>query len=217
MTGLSRSPKFFKGAIIKFDLPLNPVPAVIPFQFNPESLSRTVEARAAEGEGGTETFRLAGAPKETIKVEAVFDAADDLEKSEPVATQHGLHPQLAALETLLYPKSATVIANTALMFAGTVEVLPARSPFTVFIWGKNRIVPVRISSLSITEEAYDTNLNPIRAKVSMDLAVLSYSDLRTTHPGYAMFLAHQVVKEAMAVIDQANSLGAVLGGDVKIL
>ena len=92
-----------------------------------------------------------------------------------------------------------------------------KSPFTVFIWGRQRILPVKLSSLSITEEAFDPNLNPIRAKVAMDLSVLSYSDLRITHPGYAMFLAHQVVKESMALIGQANSLGAVLGSDVNIL
>lgn len=216
MTGYSRSPRLLKGAIVAFRPPV-PVPVVIPFQINPESLSRTVEARSAEGEGGTETFRLAGAPTEQIKVEAMFDATDGLEASDPVAVENGLHPRLAALETLIYPQSATVIANTALMAVGTIEILPMKSPFTVFIWGRQRILPVKISSLSITEEAYDPNLNPIRAKVAMDLAVLSYSDLRTTHPGYAMFLSHQVVKEAMALIGQANSLGAVLGSDVKIL
>lgn len=216
MTGYSRSPRFLKGAIVAFRPPV-PVPAVIPFQFNPESLSRTVEARSAEGEGGAETFRLAGAPTETIKVEAMFDAADDLESSDAVAVEHGLHPQLATLETLLYPQSATVIANSVLMNIGTIEILPMKSPFTVFIWGRQRILPVKLSSLNITEEAYDTKLNPIRAKVAMDLAVLSYSDLRMSHPGYAMFLAHQVVKEAMSIIGKANSLGAVLGSDVNIL
>ena len=216
MTGYPRSPKLLKGAIVSFRPPV-PVPVVIPFQINPESLSRTVEARAAEGEGSAQSFRLAGAPSETIKVEAIFDAADDLEKGDSIVAETGLHPRLAALETLIYPQSATVIANSILLNIGTIEILPMKSPFTVFIWGKQRILPVKLASLSITEEAYDPQLNPIRAKVAMDLAVLSYSDLRTTHPGYAMFLAHQVVKEAMAMIGQANSLGAVLGGDVSIL
>ena len=216
MTGYSRSPKLLKSALVAFRPPV-PVPNVIPFQFNPESLSRTVEARSAEGEGGAETFRLAGAPTETIKLETVFDAADDLEVEQPDAVANGLHSRLAALETLLYPQSATVIANSILMNAGTIEILPMKSPFTVFIWGRKRILPVRLSSLGITEEAYDPNLNPIRAKVSMDLSVLSYSDLRMSHPGYAMFLAHQVVKEAMALVGQANSLGAVLGSDIDLL
>lgn len=216
MTGFSRSPRLIKGAIVAFRPPV-PIPSVIAFQFNPESLSRTIEARSAEGEGGTETFRLAGAPTETIKIETVFDATDQLELNDQVATDLGLHPRLAALETLIYPQSATVIANTVLMALGTIEILPMKSPFTVFIWGKSRILPVKLSGLSITEEAYDPNLNPIRAKVSMDLGVLSYSDLRTTHPGYAMFLSHQVVKEAMGLIGQTNGLASVLGSDMSII
>jgi len=216
MTGFARSPKLLKGAIVAFRPPV-PVPSVITFQINPESLSRTVTARSAEAGGGAETFRLSGAPTETIKVEAILDASDKLEVADSITLQNGLHPQLAALETLLYPQSATVIANSILMGLGPIEILPMKSPFTVFIWGRQRILPVKLTSLSITEEAYDPNLNPIRAKVAMDLAVLSYSDLRLSHPGYAMFLAHQVVKEAMGLIGQANSLGAVLGSDVSIL
>lgn len=216
MTGYTRSPKLLKGAIVAFRPPV-PVPIVIPFQINPETMSRTVEARSAEGEGGAQSFRLAGAPTETIKVEAVFDAADDLEVPDAIVAENGLHPRLAALEMLIYPQSATVIANTILTSIGTIEILPMKSPFTVFIWGRHRILPVKLAALNITEEAYDPKLNPIRAKVAMDLTVLSYSDLRTTHPGYALFLAHQVVKEAMSLIGQANSLGAVLGSDVNIL
>ncbi len=213
MGGYSRSPRLLKGAIVAFRPPL-PLPDVIPFQINPESLQRTVEANLAEGEGAADSFRLAGAPKEAIKVEAVLDSSDDLERGEG---ESGLHPRLAQLETLLYPPAATVIANAALLNAGTIEILPASGPFTVFIWGRARILPVRLKSLSIAEEAYDPQLNPIRARVSMELAVLSYSDLASTHPGYTMFLSHQLVKEAMAMVGRVNSLGAVLGSDVGIL
>ncbi len=216
MTGYTRSPRLIKGAIVAFRPPV-PVPVVIPFQINPDSLARNVQARFAEGNGGAETFRLAGAPQETIKLEAVFDATDDLEAGDDVAKDSGIHPRLAALETLLYPQAATVIANTVLMNLGPIEILPMQSPFTILIWGRQRIVPVKLEALAITEEAYDTSLNPIRAKVGMDLNVLSYADLRTTHPGYAMFLAHQLLKETMAAVGNANSLGAVLGADVNLL
>lgn len=214
MTGYSRSPRLLKGAIVAFRPPV-PIPEVIAFQINPESLQRTIEANAAEGEGGADGFRLAGAPKEVIKLEATLDAADDLEQGR--AEDLGLHPRLAQLETLLYPAAATVIANAVLLRLGTVEILPATGPFTIFIWGKTRILPVRLKSLSITEEAYDPKLNPIRAKVSMDLTVLSYSDLESSHPGYAMFLSHQLVKETMAMVGRVNSLGSVLGSDVTII
>lgn len=216
MTGYSRSPRLAKGAIVAFRPPL-PIPSVIVFQYNPETLSRSVEARTTEGEGGTETFRLAGVPKEKITVEASLDAADDLEQGDSVAETNGLTPRLAALETLLYPEYATTIANTVLMAIGTIEVLPAKSPFTVFIWGKNRILPVRLASLSITEEAYDPALNPIRAKVGMELQVLTTQDLKSSHPGYGMYLANHVIKETMAGIGNAQSLGRVLGSDIRLL
>jgi hypothetical protein len=96
-----------------------------------------------------------------------------------------------------------------------LEVIPPEGPFTLFIWGAKRVLPVKLTEFRITEEAHDVNLNPIRAKVSLGMKVLTYADLKLTHPGYALFLAHQVVKETMAVIGSVNSLGAL--GDVKIL
>jgi len=217
MTGYSRSPKLLKGAIVAFDLPV-PVPRVIPFQINPESMSRTLEARSIENEGASsDNFRLSGAPNETIKVECVMDATDGLEKGDGLTEELGLHPQLAALETLIYPKSPTVIANTVLLNAGTIEIVPMQGPFTIFIWGAKRILPVRISGMSITEETFDPHLNPIRAKISLDMKVLSYSDLQQTHPGYGLFLGHQIVKETMALIAAGSSLGSVVGGDVKLI
>lgn len=215
MTGYSRSPRLIKAAIVAFRA-LDPVPTVIPFQFNPETMSRTLEARSSEGEGGQETFRLAGAPKEAIKVDCVFDAVDDLETGDEIVVANGLHPRLAALEMLIYPQTANVIANSILLALGTVEILPAKGPFTVFIWGKQRILPMKLSGMTIAEEAFDPSLNPIKAKVSLDMKVLSYSDLELSHPGYAMFLSHQITKELMAAIGKAQGLGAVLGGDVKL-
>lgn len=211
---LSRSPRLLKGAIVAFRPPL-PLPDVIAFQINPESLQRTIEANVAEGDTRGDSFRLAGAPHESIRIEATLDATDDLERGE--AGDTGLHPRLAQLETLLYPPAATVIANTALLALGTIEILPADGPFTLFIWGRSRILPVRIKGMTITEEAYDPMLNPIRAQVSLELDVLSYSDLAIHHPGHMMFLSHQLVKEAMAMVGRANSLAAVLGSDTRLL
>jgi hypothetical protein len=220
MTTFSRSPRILKGAIVGFD-PLNPVASVIVFQYNPDTLTRTLQARAAgSGEGRadrTEATRLAGAPIETIRLEVAIDATDQLEKGEPTATVMGIHPQLSALEMLLYPKSALVIANTALMAAGMLEVIPPEAPFTLFVWGPRRVLPVRLTEFSITEEAYDVHLNPIRAKVTLGLRAIGYDDLPVTHPGHGLFLAHQVVKEVMAVAGSVGNLSAVAGGDVKIL
>ena len=217
MTTFPNSPRLLKGALVGLDL-FNPIPSVIAFQYNPETLTRSLKARAMGGEGSkAEAMRLTGAPEEDITLDVEIDATDQLEKAEDTAVSMGIYPQLSALEMLLYPKSALVIANTALMAAGTIEIVPPAGPFTLFIWGAKRILPVRLTNFSITEEAHDVNLNPIRAKVSLGLRVLSYSDLPLTHPGYHMFLAHQVVKEAMAVVGSVNDLGAVAGGDIKLL
>jgi hypothetical protein len=208
MSTFPGSPRLIKGAIIGID-PFNPLASVIIFQYNPDTLTRTLQAQTTSGEAGrSEALRLKGPPIETIKLDVEIDATDQLEKADPIATGMGIYPQLAALEMLLYPKSALVIANTILLAAGTIEVIPPEAPFTLFIWGPKRILPVRLTSFTITEEAHDTGLNPIRAKVSLDLRVLSTSDFSITHPGYALFLAHQVVKETMAVIGSAGNISA---------
>jgi hypothetical protein len=217
MTTFPRSPRLLKGAIVGVD-PLNPVASVIVFQYNPDTLTRTLQAQTA-GEGGdrSEALRLKGAPIETIKLEVEIDATDQLERGDNTAVSLGIHPQLAALEMLLYPKSALVIANTVLLALGTIEVMPPAAPFTLLIWGPKRILPVRITEFSITEEAHDVSLNPIRARASLGLRVLSYNDLPLLHPGYGLFLAHQVAKEAMAVIGSSSNLSAVAGGNINLL
>jgi hypothetical protein len=213
-----RSPRTLKGAIVGLDL-FNPLASVIVFQYNPDTLTRTLQAQAAGGSSGdrSEPMRLKGAPIETIKLDVEIDATDQLEKGDGQTATLGISPQLSALEMLLYPKSIQVIVNTALLVAGTIEVIPPMAVFTLFIWGPKRIVPVRLTDFSITEDAHDAALNPIRAKVSLGLRVLSYNDLPPTHPGYGLFLAHQVVKEAMAVIGSVDNLSAVAGGDIRLL
>jgi hypothetical protein len=207
MTTFPGSPRVLKGAIVGID-PMNPLASICIFQYNPDQLTRTLQAQTA-GEGSrAEPLRLKGAPEETIKLEVEIDATDQLERGEPMAVTMGIHPQLAGLEMLLYPKSAVVIANTALAFAGTIELVQPEAPLTLLIWGPARVLPVRLTEFSVTEEAYDTMLNPIRAKVSLGLRVLSYNDLPTTHPGYYLFLAHQVIKEAMAAM---GSVGGAVG------
>ncbi|HEY4281144.1 MAG TPA: hypothetical protein VGM91_23220 [Conexibacter sp.] len=210
MSFSERTPQVMKGAIVGLD-PLNPLASIVVFQYNPDTLTRTLQAQAAGGQGGSgrsEALRLNGAPIETLKLDVEIDATDQLERNDPLTEVLGIYPQLSALEMLIYPKSALVIANTILLAAGTMEVIPASAPLTLFIWGPKRILPVRLTEFSIVEESYDAQLNPVRAKVSLGLRVLSYNDLPLTDPGYALFLAHQVVKEAMAVI---GSVGNVTG------
>jgi hypothetical protein len=217
MSTFPRSPRVLKGAIVALD-PFNPVASVIVFQYNPETLSRTLAPQiGAEGGAKAEILRLKGAPRETISAELALDATDQLEKADPQATRLGIHPQLAALEMLVYPKSSVVIANSALALLGTLEVIAPQAPLTLFAWGARRVVPVVIESLSVTEEAYDVNLNPIRARVSLGLRVLTYDDLPLTHPGYGIFLTHQLLKETMATLASLDNANAVASGDARVL
>jgi hypothetical protein len=203
---MNLSPRLLKGAIIGFD-PLSPLASVVVFQYNPDSMTRRLEPRAVSAEGDRgEAFRLTGPPKETISLSIEIDATDQLEKANPLAVATGIYPTLAALEMLLYPKTAAVIANTILHLIGTIEVIPAQGPLTLFVWGPQRVLPVRLTSLNITEEAHDQLLNPIRAKAELSLSVLSYQDLPVLSAGNALFMAHQIVKEVMATTNVFNSV-----------
>ena len=211
MTTFPGSPRVLKGAIIGLD-PVNPYASIIVFQYNPDTLRRTLEAQTAgttHGSGSidrSEALRLRGAPVENITLDVEIDATDQLANGNPLATSLGVYPQLSALEMLLYPKSSLVIANTILALTGTIELIPPEAPLTLFVWGPKRVLPVRLTTFSITEDAYDVDLNPKRASVNLGLRVLSYSDLSLTHPGYYLFLAHQVTKEVMASIGSASGL-----------
>jgi hypothetical protein len=218
MSTFSNSPRLLKGAIIGMD-PLKPLSSVIVFQYNPDTLTRRIEARSTGGGDNhdrSEAFRLTGPPKETITAAIEIDATDQLETANPLAVATGVHSTLAALELLLYPSSALTIANTLLAQLGNIEIVPPEAPLTLFFWGPARVLPARITSMSITEEAFDQLLNPIRAKVDLSLQVLSYYDLKLTNPGYHLFMAHQIAKETLGVANLAtNALNLAAG--VKLL
>lgn len=209
MTAFPGSPLLLKGAIIGVDK-FNPLASIIIFQYNPDTLTRTLTAQTSGGDTNRgEALRLKGPPQETIKLDVEIDATDQLEQANPVAVAMGVHPTLASLEMLLYPKSAVMIANEVLAAAGMIEVLPPEAPLTLLAWGPARVLPVRLTEFSITEEAFDTLLNPIRAKVSLGMRVLTYQDLGLASVGGALFMVHQVAKEVMAMV---GSVGSVAGG-----
>lgn len=211
MSSFPGSPQVLKGAIIGMDL-FNPLASIIIFQYNPNTMTRTLTAQTTSSESADkgEALRLKGPPRETIKVDIEIDAADQLETADAIATTIGLHPTLASLEMLLYPKAASMIANDVLAAAGVIETIPVEAPLTLFVWGAMRTLPVRIDEFSITEEAFDTILNPIRAKVSLSLQVLNYQDLGLASVGGALFMVHQIAKEVMATISGVSSIAGVI-------
>jgi hypothetical protein len=215
MSTFPGSPRLINGALIAIDQ-LTQQPNVVTFQYNPDTMTRKLDARAVSQDGDRgEATRLTGAPKETITLSVEIDATDQLEQNDPVASTLGLHPILAALELMLYPTSSSVVANDVLSAVGTIEVIPIDGPAILFVWGAARVLPVRLASLSITEEAYDTLLNPIRAKIELSLNVLSYQDLSLLDPARAMFLAHHAGKEILASLNAFNKLSSA-GAALKI-
>jgi hypothetical protein len=216
MTSFPGSPRLQKGAIIGLD-PFNPLASVIVFQYNPDTMTRTIAAQTTGGNADRgEALRLKGPPQETIKLDVEIDATEQLERGDGIAGSMGVYPALASLEMLLYPKSALVIANEVLLNIGVIEVIPPEAPLTLFIWGVNRILPVRLTELSITEEAYDPNLNPIRAKVGLSLRVLNYHDLGLLSVGGTLFMAHQIAKEVMATIGSVGNIAGSVSASLSI-
>lgn len=197
MSSFPNSPRLLKGGIVLVGS--SPV-RIIGLQYNPDTLTRSLQVQGiSEGGDRSEALRLKGPPIETIKLDAEMDITDQLEfpDQNPNAGKMGLHPQIAALETIVYPTSDQLIFNNTLASLGTLEILPMQSSLTLFVWSKNRIVPVRITDLSITEEAFDPALNPIRAKVSLSMRVLSVTDLGFGRDGNR-YMAYQIRKEQLA-------------------
>jgi hypothetical protein len=209
MSTFPGSPRLIKGGIILMDAQSGAIQRIITLQYNPDTLSRTLQVQGMSGESGDrlDALRLKGPPVETFKLEAEIDATDQLEfpDQNPNAPKLGIHPQLAALETVLYPSSSTLQSNNGLSLAGTLEIAPVEAPLTLFVWSKNRIVPVRLTEFSIIEEAFDPTLNPIRAKVSLGLRVLSVNDLEFSTKGASLFLIYQQQKERLAQSNKAGS------------
>src|SRR6266487_731228 len=146
MSTFPNSPRLLKGGIVLIDPDTSAVLRIITLQYNPDTLTRSLQIQgvSAEGSGGdrSEILRLKGPPVETIKVEAEIDATDQLEFPDQNrnAAQLGIFPQLAALEMLVYPSSNQLVALNAQSRAGSFEIAPAETGLTLFVWSKNRIV-----------------------------------------------------------------------------
>ena len=210
MTTFPNSPKLLKGGVVLIDPTTSAVRRIIALQYNPDTVTRTLQAKGMAAEGGdrSEALRLKGPPTETIKVDAEIDAIDQLEIADGTATQVGLHPQLAVLELIVYPTSAELQSNNSLAQSGTLEIVPMESLLTLFVWSAQRILPVRLTDFSVTEEAFDTSLNPIRAKVSLGMRVLNVDDVGFDHKGGSLFMSYLRNKEQLATRSQDGAFKA---------
>jgi hypothetical protein len=204
-----RSPRIVKGALVAYSLP-ELTPSVIVFQYNPEQLTRSLTPRTASGGGRGDAHRTDGPPEETISLTVEIDATDQLERPEQngVTVANGLHPVIAALEGLLYPSFPIVVANQVLAGFGSALILGEPAPLALFIWGPKRVLPVTVTSVSITEQAFDVNLNPILARAELSLKVLTYRELEVTNPAYWVYMASFTQKEVMAALNLGQGTGA---------
>lgn len=213
MSAFPGSPRILKAGIVLLDPDSFAVlpNGIVLMQYNPDTLTRSLKIKGIEeGADRSEALRLTGPPTESIKLEAEIDATDQLENPQqnPNTVQYGIAPQLAALETMVYPTSATLQNNYGLSQQGTLEIMPVLAPMSLFVWGATRIVPVRLTEFSITEEAFDPALNPLRAKVSLGMNVLSIDDLFFSDKGGSLYMAYLRQKETLAQLYQGGTLGA---------
>jgi hypothetical protein len=199
-----------KGGIVLVDSDTGTIQRLIPLQYNPETLTRTLQVQGIGPENGAhvDQMRLKGPPIETFKLEAFLDATDRLAVNDALATTSGIQPQLATLETVIYPTSTQLQQSNALAEQGILEIVPMDAPLVLFVWSKERVVPVKVTEFNITEELFDSNLNPIRAKVSLGLRVLTVEDIDFSSVAGSIYLTYQQRKEQLAARAPAGSLSA---------
>jgi Contractile injection system tube protein len=203
MTGLTYSPRVIKGGLIVMSPGGGAVRNTIALQYNPDTLSRSYQVQGVGGDGGGERaqpFRLKGPAVESIKLDAEIDATDQLEFPgvNANAVSFGIAPQIAILEALVHPSTDELLQVATLTANGALEIIPPEAPLILFVWSKNRVAPVRLTDFSVTEEAFDPSLNPIRAKVTLGVRVLSTDDLGFGHRGGAIFMSYLKTRELLA-------------------
>jgi hypothetical protein len=261
-TGYSRTPKLLKGALIYFGAPmLIPIPNIIIFQYNPESMTRTLtpwqplkavkEKRDKEGkllnqteleayQEQRENLAQPYDPQEAFSLALEIDATDALEfpETHPVAMLTGIADRLAAIEMLMYPPGDSLLGGLLGSVSGSIsvggggvslgggadvaaQVKRKEAPIVLFFWGPGRIVPVRITSLTIEEQQFSPLLYPLRAKATIGLRVLDLDDLVTVEGDMATGAAVEIAKgcykftraqkEALALANLANSVESIIG------
>ncbi|MFT3770706.1 MAG: hypothetical protein QM820_35220 [Minicystis sp.] len=216
--------KFMKGALIQF-MPtiLIPLPNVIIFQYNPETIehSWTQPDTGSSSKGGAQGNPQAvpGMPGESFSFSLVMDANDQLAEGNPIALLSGVHTRLAALEMLLFPAdfSDSLLGPSSGDDGKTVPQLIL--PTALFVWGPARILPVRLTSLSISEKLYDALLNPIHAEAKVSLRVLTSDELaaakKTDDPladlaSMAYDYSHGL-RKGFAIANLANAVESIVG------
>ena len=200
-----------KGAFLNYGDGLSgALPNIVVFQFNPTQISRTPSIprrpQPCTNSGATSAKQQSCPPSESMSFTLRIDATDLLAQGNPIAATRGILPTLSALELLMVPQ-APVSQNLLSLSGGPgpYQSPPSNLPTVLFFWGPYRILPVAITSLSVTETEYDTLLNPVRADVSVNLDVLQPNQLAGDKIGNAAYNYSLGVKQSMAVLNLANA------------
>jgi hypothetical protein len=197
------APQVLRAGLVLVDPGTGRPGRVIALQYNPESLTRTLQPKGmGEDRDRSSALRLRGPAVETLRIEASLDAADFLAQplEHPTVVREGLGPVLSLFEQLVNPTSRQLVDNDRRADDGTLEIIPMETPLPVFVWSANRVVPVRITELAVTEEAFDTRLNPIRARVTLGMRVLGVDDVGFRHPAGALQIASLRARERLAAL-----------------
>lgn len=218
-TGYSGSPKLFRGALVQIvEQVVSVQPNIIPFQYNPELVSRTMTPWnpfevEQSGRGQIAPTAQPFDPKETITIDVQFNAADQLEDDDGFAKEVGISDRLAALEKLLLPSAGLfedLIAAVSDLVGGAEPPKRMGVPVALLVLGPGRILPVRVTSYSVEETAFLPSLHPLMAKVSLALEVLT-PDVFRCESGPAVELAtaaykfFRVQQSALAIAHNARN------------
>ena len=211
---------FMRGAMIEYGSGfMGPIPNVVIFQFNPESLTRTIHIPPRPSGGSARETTQAGDPSvEKISFKAQFSAADGKGTGNVLACTLGVGPRLAALEKMVNPASKlSGLIGAALDAIGSAvglggddeprQTIPREKyPRILFIWGPLRVLPVVIESMSITELQYDFLLNPIQADVQIGLSVNTIDNCSDDTVGKGALEYSNLAKDASAMLNLANTI-----------
>jgi hypothetical protein len=215
-------PYLMRGALIEYGTDfLGPIPNVVIFQFNPESLTRTIQIPPRPTGSKNKEVKQAGETTfEKISLAAHFSAADYLNKNNPLAMLFGVGPQLAALEKMAFPtkgvggllaKAIDAIGDAIFGKPPAVQLIPRETyPNILFIWGLTRILPVIINSMNITEKQFDSMLNPIQAEVSLDLSVIGPDPCSDDWVAKGALEISDKAKDVQATANLVNTAGQII-------
>lgn len=212
MSGFANRPKILKGAFVEYGLTIPPL--MVLFQFNPVQLQRTrsLTFNSPNETGGMREWhrqfkdlsevrenQIAQVEEEKLNFELRLDASDALNDGNPIAVASGVTPALSTLELMTYPKSEGALVDVSALLGpspGYRYTPSEKPPLVLFIWGVQRVLPVNIDGLTITETEFDTLLNPVRATVAVNLTVIEGNN--------PAFKASMAAKQAMSVLNVAN-------------